>query len=545
MVLADTPGWGWVIVAFVGLLVIVFVAIFVVVLLQIAARRSIERVVRGPPGAPSRPETKEDAGAQTPTPRVGIDPPPELAVETLEIDALPEGGPAYRARHAAQLERGPAIRKVYRRAVIILAVPIAAALVANAALARDVHEIPLWLPILFAVSLTMLYFAGAASSPGASIGPLIMPLLGSVWVALAAGALWTSFAEQQRGRWIALIVIGATVTVAFLWLRRGRRRLEKQYPIPAPFNLLFLRVFGQADVYSLARQWQPFGPFLMLGGPDTGGKSTRDMHYAFTGRAHQVVVENAAELDEALAELAGGLDSHLRYPARALQCTDATWAVALERLLPAAHVVAMDLSGFSSARGGSVYEIGRLVDEVPTEQVTLFVFDTTDIAALERTVRAAWNEMSADSPNRQSQPRRLRIVSSRGFVTRARANPKLANENALQAFAENLYDRVRSLLCDAAAEGLARSDPPYAQRTGVIDWGRTGIPQIVRRAGVWILGLGFCAVAVSALSGGSVTRVIAAASVGLTWLLAIDRASVGRSETLVGQGRWRRRSTAG
>jgi hypothetical protein len=544
MILSQTSMWVfWAVAAFLGLLVGVLVWVFVVVLLGRAARRRIEKVVSGPRAsaetitsrAPNRVQTQEHADAS-------VHPSPELAIETLEIDALPRGGAAYETRRAAYLNRGPAIRRVYRRTVVMLAIPIALVLVGDGALPRDVHRIPLWVPILLAVTLGVVYLAAAASPPRRSIGPLVMPILGALWVALAAGAVWTSVAEHERRWWIILIAIGTTMAVTFAWLRWARMRLEARYPIYAPLNLLFLRVFGHSDVYSLGGEWRPFGPFLMLGGPDTAGQSMHDMYKAFAGRAHEVVVENAAELDDALGGLASGLDSHLRYPAHAIQCTDSTWAAALERLLSLAHVIAMDLSGFSSARRGSAYEIGRLVDEVPSEQVTFFVFDTTDVEALEQTVRAAWDEMAAVSPNRRAHPGRLRIVNSRGFVGRARSDPKLADPIVREQFVEDLGDRIRGLLCDAAEAGLTSRNPEYAVHADVIDWGRTGIPSIVRRVGVWVVGLGAMAVGIAVLSGSHEARWVAEGIAGLAWILAIDRASLTRSETVVGKGRWHRRS---
>jgi hypothetical protein len=369
-----------------------------------------------------------------------------------------------------------------------------------------------------------------------------MPLVGALWVALAVGAVWTIVAEREGRWWITAIAIGATMAVAFSSLRWARMRLEARYPIDAPLNLLFLRVFGHSDVYSLAGEWRSFGPFLMLGGPDVAGQSVHDMYYAFTGRAREVVVEDATELEEALAGLTSGLDSHLRYPARAIQCTDSTWVMALERLLALAHTIAIDLSGFSSARRGTTYEISRLVDEVPSEQVTMFVFDTTDVEALQQTVRRSWEEMSATSPNRRAHTGRFRIVNSRGFATRARSDPRFADEGARERFVEQLGDRIRGLLFASAEAGLTTRDPDYAAHTEIIDWGRTGIPQTLRRLGVWIIALAVCAFAASAVSGSSATRAIVEAIAGLAWIIAIDRASITRSETLVGKGGWHRRS---
>jgi hypothetical protein len=530
--LSDPDPGLWAFVALAGLVVAVLVWIAVVALVRTAAGKRIQSAVIASPAA---------AEAETSTPNgVGTHPPPLLAIETLDIDALPAWGTAYEARRAAHLSRGPAIRSVYRRTVVLLAIPITAVLVGDGALDGDIHRIPLWVPILLAVTVGAVALA-ETSSPRRSIAPLVMPLFGALWVALAVSAVWTMVSEREGRYWVVVGAVGATMALVFLWLRRARMRLEARHPIHAPFNLLFLRVFGHAAVSSLAREWQFVGPFLMLGGPDTAGESMHDMYYAFTGRANDVIVEDDAELDDALAEVASGLDSHLRYPARALQCTDSTWTAALDRLIPMAHVVAMDLSGFSSARRGSGYEIGRLVDEVPIAQVMLFVFDTTDAEALEQAVRVRWEGMAAASPNRRPDPGRLRVVNSRGYASRARSDPELADPKVREQFVDDLGDRIRGLLCDAAEAGLTARDPEYAMQTYVIDWGRTGIPSLVRRFGSWILGLGVLALGVSGLSGSGASSWIAGALVGLAWLLVIDRASLARSETPAGRGRWHQR----
>jgi hypothetical protein len=404
--LFEAPIWIWALAGVGALLLAFLVAVIVVALLRGGAKRRIGRVVARTPAkgpiagdAIHQSQTEEQARAPVRSAGLGTHPPPELAIETVDVDALPTVASAYEVRRAAHLSRGPAIRSAYRGTVLMLAIPIALVLLVNGALSRDVHKVPVWVPILLAVTVGIVYMAASASPPRRSVGPLFMPLLGAVWVAFAVTAAWTIVAEREGRWWVVPTAVGAIIAVTLAWFRRRRMTLEERYPIHAPFNLLFLRVFGHSDVYSLAGEWRPYGPFLMLGGPDTAGASMHDMYYAFTGRAGEVVIENQAELDEALVDLASGLDSHLMYPAKALQCTDSTWRAALDRLIPMAHVVAMDLSGFSSVRGGSVYEIGRLVDEVSVEHVLVFVFDTTDVEAVEQIVRAAWKDMSATSPN--------------------------------------------------------------------------------------------------------------------------------------------------
>jgi hypothetical protein len=150
--------------------------------------------------------------------------------------------------------------------------------------------------------------------------------------------------------------------------------------------------------------------------------------------------------------------------------------------------------------------------------------------------------MSATSPNRRAHSGRVRIVNSRGFANRARSDPRFADQDARERFVEELGDRIRGLLCASAEAGVATRDPEYAAHTDIIDWGRTGIPQPVRRLGLWIIALGVCALGASAVFAASATRTIAEAIAGLAWIVAIDRASISKSETLVDKGGWHRRS---
>jgi hypothetical protein len=196
VVLSQTSVWVWALAVFAALFVAALVWVVVVVLLQRAAGRRIGSVVSGAPASAQTGPWR--AGSASAVSRgVELAPPPELAIETLAIDALPATGAVYEARRVADLNRGPAIRSVYRRAVLLLAIPIALVLVARGALARDVREIPLWVPILLVVTLALVYFAATASTPRRSIGPIVMPLLGALWVALAIGAVWTIVAGRE------------------------------------------------------------------------------------------------------------------------------------------------------------------------------------------------------------------------------------------------------------------------------------------------------------------------------------------------------------
>jgi hypothetical protein len=102
-----------------------------------------------------------------------------------------------------------------------------------------------------------------------------------------------------------------------------------------------------------------------------------------------------------------------------MQCTDATWRAALERMLRDTDVVVMDLGGFSQSNRGCVYELGQIIEHIPLQRVMLVVDEDTDTACLVEVLGQAWSSMSEASPNSGAAPR-IRAVQLRaepaGFI---------------------------------------------------------------------------------------------------------------------------------
>jgi hypothetical protein len=59
----------------------------------------------------------------------------------------------------------------------------------------------------------------------------------------------------------------------------------------------------------------------------------------------------------------------------------------------------MDLSGLSPSNQGCTYELGQLIDRVPTSRFILLVDATTDLGFPEGTLKAACARMAFGSPN--------------------------------------------------------------------------------------------------------------------------------------------------
>jgi hypothetical protein len=83
----------------------------------------------------------------------------------------------------------------------------------------------------------------------------------------------------------------------------------------------------------------------------------------------------------------------------ALYCYDNVWKKAVSSLLRAADVVLMDLRGFSPTRSGCKYEIGKLIDDYPIQQVVFLVDRGDSQEAVHHIIREAWTERITASPN--------------------------------------------------------------------------------------------------------------------------------------------------
>ena len=185
---------------------------------------------------------------------------------------------------------------------------------------------------------------------------------------------------------------------------------------PLPPRLLMLRVFGSPaieNLLELTKPWEEFGVITHLAGPGTVGENIRDVLKVAIGRVDDAITENDQELDEAFARIGArkkGRDS--------LQCTDATWKRAIDRMLADASAVLMDLSSMSRAHQGCAYELGLLLDRLPLGRVTLLVNDDSDIDFLREILERAWLQIDERSPNRNESGLTWRAIRIGGLAAR-------------------------------------------------------------------------------------------------------------------------------
>jgi hypothetical protein len=443
------------------------VAVFVVwpKLQRNAGGAILDRVTAAPSSAaagvaPIAPvvEHADDPLAALPTP--SMLPLPTLQVEITHARALPPVSDVVATRLEEVRERRVALRRLHLRATVALAVVTVALLLAPGWIAAArcalqggarcgdvVPDIsgPIAGALALALTATLLHpksfawvragvigtllglvFGGAASvkrdaSDSDTLFPWRHALLGAAWAAVAVlgGVARTFYGDP--GAWLAGV---ATLAAAVAWavsVRVAGRALERRLPPHAPLNLLALRVFRSDHLphfLAVADAWRWVGTMRRLDGPDTAGSRATDIVNYLVGRVEDSVVEDAAELEATLRSFHDLPDRDLRFALQSMQCNDATWRDALERLLVGCDVVVLDLAGLSAENQGVAWEVGRLVDAVPWERVVLLVDDTTDLGVLTDLVACAWAARAPSSPNADREPPVVRVLHDGGTEAR-------------------------------------------------------------------------------------------------------------------------------
>ena len=147
-----------------------------------------------------------------------------------------------------------------------------------------------------------------------------------------------------------------------------------------------------------------------------------------SGSWRSLFITTPAELDEALRRQPTGLIStprpdgviarwrwafdteRGRYPVRALLCHGTFWQTAVDLLLERMDLVVIDLTGYRPEHAGTRFELQRVIDRYPIEQVTLLAERASDQRFLAAQVRAMWRRMADGSPNAGTGSRPVRVV---------------------------------------------------------------------------------------------------------------------------------------
>jgi hypothetical protein len=170
-------------------------------------------------------------------------------------------------------------------------------------------------------------------------------------------------------------------------------------PIPADVPILFLWVFDRSTTGSLLHRLNQIGPVYLLRGGGILAFDLTELPRMVFGRIDRMIEEDE---DEVMDRLRRFRVTHRlgSYSLCTMACTDSIWTFALDRMVERCDVVVVDLSDFVPGRAGIEYEIGLLLDRVPLDRVVFVAGPETDRDGLRQLVRAVWDTLATDSPNR-------------------------------------------------------------------------------------------------------------------------------------------------
>jgi hypothetical protein len=101
---------------------------------------------------------------------------------------------------------------------------------------------------------------------------------------------------------------------------------------------------------------------------------------------------------------------HGRYPVRALLCHGSFWKTAVDLLLERMDLVVIDLTGYRQEHAGTRYELQRVIDRYPIDQVTLLAAPSSDQRFLVAQITSMWRHMADGSPNAGTGSRTVQVI---------------------------------------------------------------------------------------------------------------------------------------
>jgi len=249
--------------------------------------------------------------------------------------------------------------------------------------------------------------------------------------AIAMSTLWLTFAGIQSttfaffaAHWViaglfAFLAFSA-VAVAGFWFVRRRASVEQRGP-----RLLVLRVFALGSrsrrlFDRFTARWRHIGSVQLIAGPDLASSTVEPHEFLdfLRRRLGDRFLDSDDSIDRALGQLDTLPDHDGRFRVTDFICRDRAWRTVFGRLAAASDVVLMDLRGFSPVNAGCTYEVGELLNVVPSERIAIVIDHSTDESFLRRTLDEARARLHASSPNisaRELQVRVFRETGKRGL----------------------------------------------------------------------------------------------------------------------------------
>ncbi|MCG6875229.1 MAG: hypothetical protein LJE97_09075 [Betaproteobacteria bacterium] len=177
-------------------------------------------------------------------------------------------------------------------------------------------------------------------------------------------------------------------------------------------QLLLLRTFGNPGnahelLALLEDRWRHIGRVDLIAAGDIADVAMRHDSIFFSVRermAAQLISLETLEARLQRIDTRVGLD--LRFPVNGFLCAPNAWQTAIERLLPKAEVVLMDLRGFTYGNEGCAFELRLLIDQFPLHHAVLIVDATTDPGALQATLVESGAARPAQTGHTPVHPRR-------------------------------------------------------------------------------------------------------------------------------------------
>lgn len=126
-------------------------------------------------------------------------------------------------------------------------------------------------------------------------------------------------------------------------------------------------------------------------------------------------------------------DRYGSYPVRAVLCHGGFWREAVDLLLDRADLVALDLSGYTDRNLGTRYELQRVIDRIPVEQVVFLRDQWSKKRYLEAEIQQAWSQMAAGSPNAGPAARWAAVVATDWFHTSSSSSDSSSTRTELVA----------------------------------------------------------------------------------------------------------------
>jgi len=400
---------------------------------------------------------------------------------TSSLD-LPEASDRAWARVREIDERGPALRRIYRRATMGLAGGTFAVSLVSWILPGETGS-PVGVGVLTAMTAIAVRFTVIAERSRCEHDTLLrqssvrssdrywqrmklwmrsprpdgLQVLTTFWLVVSAAIVLGHMTTGGITGFVGGTAQTAVTLKAWLWVKRRRATHARLFPRRDPLGLLALRVFRSPyldDFLDLTDLWQWVGTRQRLDGPGTPGQASRELFQYVSGRIEEAVVEDEAKLEEALAAFRSEPDRHLRFPVNSMRCSDATWKTAVRRLLDRADVVVMDLSSLGPDSRGIVWELGELAERIAWDHVVLLVHESTDMSTFRAILAEAVARTSLASPNRNRSAGPL-IIDVGGSIARDA-------DESLYDWRRRMDERVSpehlvALLIDAAGTGMLAS----------------------------------------------------------------------------------------